>query len=403
MTARLAYAVAGEIAVVSRAIEEGISAESIDRVSGYFSQNLGLLVGFEKGARLDEVILDEEKHHLWEYFVARSLAHELRNQMNKPTTITADFEEKWVKIYIELNNGLLSVTLPQRRLFSSSGYIFLIWMFSVSFLLLVIAILFMRNQIRPIRRLAVAADWFGRGRDAANFKLEGAREVRQAGQAFLDMQRRIKRQIEQRVFMLAGVSHDLRTPITRMKLQLEMMDYDPDAQAMKADIQEMERMIEGYLDFVRGDGDEQSIMISVRESLMQVVHRVKKEFTNVDISCQIRGDLSLRARPLSLQRAITNVVRNAAKYADKVSICAEEGENERLFIAIDDNGPGMDEKEYEQVFRPFYRVDASRNLDTGGVGLGLSIAMDIIHSHGGHIWLEKSPMDGLRVIIRLPL
>lgn len=403
MTARLAYAAAGEIAIVARSIEENMPRSEVDKITDYISQHLGVLISYEDGASLDDIIVHEEKHQMWEYFVARSLMHELRQQINRPTLISADFEEKWVRIYIGLQNGLLSVTLPQRRLFSSSGYIFLIWMFSVSFLLLVIAILFMRNQIRPIRRLAIAADWFGRGRDAVNFKLEGAREVRQAGQAFLDMQRRIKRQIEQRVFMLAGVSHDLRTPLTRMKLQLEVMEDSQDVQDMKADIKEMERMIDGYLDFVRGDGDEQTVALSMKEALSQVTDRVQREFSNVDIRLEMQGDAILRARPLSLQRAISNVVRNAAKYADQVVVSMEEGDNDRLFIAVDDNGPGIKAEEYDQVFRPFYRVDPSRNKDTGGVGLGLSIAMDIVHSHGGHIWLEESRLGGLRVMIRLPL
>lgn len=403
MTSRLAYAVAGEVAVISRSIEDGLSPDEVRKIAEYSSQNLGLLTSFETGAGLEDVKTPRHKHHVWEYFVARSLANELRDQVGKPTIISADFDEKWVRIYVALESGLLSVTLPQRRLFSSSGYIFLIWMFSVSFLLLVIAILFMRNQIRPIRRLAVAAEWFGRGRDAANFKLEGAYEVRQAGQAFLDMQRRIKRQIEQRALMLAGVSHDLRTPITRLKLQLEMMDDNPDALAMKSDLQEMERMIEGYLDFVRGEGDEQSVVVGVESMLLQLIQRIQKEFNSLDITLNIENGLSIRARALSLQRAITNVVRNAAKYAERVEVHAYLGENNRLFIAVDDNGPGMSPDEYDQVFRPFYRVDSSRNLDTGGVGLGLSIAMDVVHSHGGHIWLEQSPLGGLRVMIRLPL
>lgn len=403
MTSRLAYAVAGEITIVARAIEDGATPDRMQRIVGYAAQNLGLLIGFEPGRKLNTIPIEADKHQVWEYFVARSLAKELRDQLPLPTLISADFEEKWVRIYVEMPEGLLSVTLPQGRLFSSSGYIFLIWMFSVSFLLLIIAILFMRNQIRPIRRLAVAAEWFGRGRDATNFKVEGAHEVRQAGQAFLDMQRRIKRQIEQRIFMLAGVSHDLRTPLTRMKLQLEMMEESPDVKAMKTDIQEMERMIEGYLDFVRGDGDEPTVALSVKAMLDQILSRVKKEFPACQLELKAQEDLVIKGRPLALQRAVMNVVRNAAKYAAIVYLQVEKGENDRVFITVDDNGPGIDSSEYEQVFRPFYRLDSSRNLDTGGVGLGLSIAMDIVHSHGGHIWLETSSMGGLRVVIRLPL
>lgn len=402
MTSRLAYAVAGEVAVIARAIEEEGSPETIRKVTGYVAQNLGLLVSFEPNAALDKSGM-KPQHQVWENYVSRTLYHELRQQINRPTLITADFEEKWVEIYMQLENGILTVALPQRRLFSSSGYIFLIWMFSVSFLLLVIAILFMRNQIRPIRRLAVAAEWFGRGRDAANFKLEGAFEVRQAGQAFIDMQRRIKRQIEQRASMLAGVSHDLRTPLTRMKLQLEMMEDHPDAAAMKGDIAEMERMIEGYLDFVRGEGNEQATTVSVDDLLQQIAEQVQKEFKNVMIEVQAES-IAMRLRIMAMQRAITNLVRNAARYGDHITMKAFVGENERMFISIEDNGPGLDEAEFEEVFKPFYRVDNSRNLDTGGVGLGLSIAMDIVHAHGGHIWLEKSrESGGLQVNIRLPL
>lgn len=401
MTTRLAYAVAGEVTWISHEVDADPSPENIAYISDFASRYLSMLVSYNHG----EIIADvpnTEKWIGWESLIGETLDHEMRASLIKPYTIDVDFQEKWVEIRVQLTHGVLSISLPQRRLYSSSSYIFLLWVFSASLILLVIAVLFMRNQIRPIRRLALAAERFGKGRDVSDFKLEGAREVRQAGQAFLEMRKRIQRQISQRTEMLAGVSHDLRTPLTRLKLQLAMLGDTPDTQAMRSDIRDMENMIDGYLNFVRGEGRELSQIINLTELLTEVVFSSKRQGCDVEfVSHQDKVYMPLRAS--AFKRCITNIISNANKYATTIWVTMSDVQNERVEITIEDNGPGIPPEQYDDVFRPFYRVDSSRNADTGGVGLGLPIAMDIVHSHGGTIWLEKSTHGGLAVHIRLPI
>lgn len=399
MTTRLAFAVAGEIAAVTEAIEAGAEPDKLENISGYVARHLDFRINFQEG----EALGPEQKvggADVWESLVAQTLLKELRVKLDRPFVLDIDFQEKWVHVAVQLTNGVLNVTLPGRRLFSSSGYIFLLWMLGISLLLLMIAILFMRNQIRPIRKLSIAAERFGKGRDVISFRPSGAREVRQASQAFLDMHTRIRRQIEQRTAMLAGVSHDLRTPLTRLKLQLEMLGDNPDADAMKGDIQAMERMIEGYLDFVRGEGDEAVSYTNVDHLLERIVTGARRQA--IEIERKTPSGVSMMLRPMAMERCLMNLVSNAGKYADHVWLGARRAD-EALFITIDDDGPGIPEEQFDEVFRPFYRVDGSRNAETGGVGLGLPIAMDIVHSHGGKIWLEKSDKGGLRVNIALPI
>lgn len=399
MLDRLAYAVAGEISVMVQAIEDDSSDDTIKRIQSYVSKSLDLEMSFQNGGRLEDI--KTKTHAIWEAIVADTLSEYLDEQISYPYKIHADFEDKWVNVSVQLDRGILHVSLPERRLFSSSGYIFLIWMLGTSLLLSFVAVLFMRNQIRPIRRLAVASDWFGRGRDVQKFKLEGAIEVRQAGQAFLDMRRRIKRQVSQRTIMLAGVSHDLRTPLTRMKLQLEMMPECDDTQAMKDDIIHMQKMIDGYLDFARGDEGEHIVQASLNSLLGQIKDKFERQSVAIELNTQSEIQLPLRAT--SFERCLSNIITNAGKYGTKVWITVRKSEDDRAEIIVEDNGSGLDESEYEEVFKPFYRVDSSRADSKGSVGLGLSIAMDIVHGHGGRIWLDKSEHGGLKVSIRMPL
>ena len=250
--------------------------------------------------------------------------------------------------------------------------------------------------------MALAAERFGKGRDVENFKVEGAREVRQAGQAFLDMKVRIQRQINQRIDMLAGVSHDLRTPLTRLKLQVAMMGDSPDIYDMKNDIHDMERMIDGYLNFVRGEGSEPSVVTDIPAMLRDITTSTKRQGCDVELNL---NDISVSTsvRPIAFKRCLNNIVSNASKYADFIWITLEQPDESTVKIIIEDNGPGIEEEKFEDVFRPFYRVDSSRNMSTGGVGLGLPISMDIVHAHGGEIWLERSGHGGLAVHILLPI
>jgi two-component system osmolarity sensor histidine kinase EnvZ len=398
MTTRLAYAVAGETAVVAKALSFDANPERVQRIVSYAKEHLSFRVEFAPDASLpaDHTL---KLRHIWKSLVAQKLVHELSLQLDKPFTLDMDPAEKWLHIAVQLDEGVLHITLPERRLFSSSGYIFLLWVFGTSLILLLIAILFMRNQIRPIRKLAAAAELFGKGRDAASFKPEGAKEVRQAGQAFMDMRRRIKRQIEQRTAMLAGVSHDLRTPLTRLKLQLSMLPETEETQAMKDDVLSMEKMIGGYLDFVRGDEQEEFEKIPIKEFLQKIIEGARHH--DLIVHADSLTDRPVMIKPVAFERALSNIVSNAAKYAKNLWISCVVDPIYVTFM-FDDDGPGIAEDQFEQVFKPFFRVDDSRNTETGGVGLGLSIAMDIVHGHGGQIWLDRSEKGGLKAVIRIP-
>lgn len=396
VTSRLAFGVAGEIAIMADEIETGVSDQRFLTLSNYAARSLDLLVTFEPNARIEPGIVTQGT---WEPFTVSALSKALRGQVRRPFSLSLSPDDDWVNIGIQLDNGVLRVLALERRLFSSSAYIFLFWLGGSSIILFTIAVAFMRNQIRPIRRLALAAERMGTGREIISFKPEGAREVRQAGKAFLDMHERITRQIEQRTTMLAGISHDLRTPLTRMKLALSFLDDNEDIRSLKQDVTDMQRMIESYLDFVRGEGEEPPQLFDIGDLVGKIVNRVAKHGT--DISLETAAHLKLYGRPLALERCLSNIIGNAEKFGDKIIVRIASGDNQ-LILTVDDDGPGMAPDMYENVFKPFFRIDKSRNVDTGGVGLGLSIAQDIVHAHGGRITLCESRMGGLRVEITLP-
>lgn len=400
MASRLSYAVAGEVVLIANLIEGNPDPAAAESLAALAGDRLDLIVSYRPDEKVEGPSIRPEGR--WANYIADSFTEELRQQTQNPFTVDVDFQEKWVEVRLQLKEGVLHVSLPQRRLFTSTTYIFLLWVYGSSAVLLLISVLFMRNQIRPIRKLAIAAERFGKGRDVENFKIEGAKEVRQAGQAFMDMRTRIQRQIQQRTTMLAGVSHDLRTPLTRMRLQLALLGDSPDIDALKGDIDEMEKMIEGYLNFVRGDGNEQPLVTDMIPLIEGVIVSAKRQGCDIAFAHDGQDGLSMTLRPLAMRRCLMNVIGNAAKYATKVWISVEKPEKRIVLITVEDNGPGIPEDQYEEVFKPFYRVDASRNVDTGGVGLGLPIAMDVVHAHGGTIWLERSKHGGLAVKIRLP-
>ncbi len=406
MSARLAFAVAGEIAMIADYVDRNSETADIDSVAAYAAHHLNFLVSFEKDKELEELgvssnlsvkLTDQAKQTVLRGFLTRALDE----QLGYPHHVWIDMDEKWIEISLQLDRGVMHVSLPQKRMFSSSGYVFLIWMFGVSLLLLIVAVVFMRNQVRPIRRLAIVAERLGKGRDVpSSFKPEGAREVRQAAKAFLDMQRRIRRQIEQRTAMLAGISHDLRTPLTRMKLQTAMMEGSPDATALQSDIADMERMINAYLEFVRGEGREQSERVNLKLFLEELKDKTKRD--DIEINWNVSGALSLPLKPLAFERCMNNLISNASRHADHLWIVAKP-EDSNVIIMLDDDGPGIPADKREEVFRPFYRGEESRNPATGGVGLGLPIVQDIVHAHGGEITLSDSAHGGLRITIILPL
>lgn len=402
ITDRMAYAVAGEIAVIADEVERSSGLEDMEAIARYYRKRLDLDVNFQEGAILKQTVQRfRHPRAAWDSAVAETLARQMELQVRRPYDIHVDGDDKWVAVGVQLESGVLTVVSPQRRLFSSTSYIFLLWMALSSIVLLGIAVLFMRNQIRPIRRLAIAAEKLGKGRDVPFFKIEGAREVRQAAQAFLDMRERINRQIKQRTAMLAGVSHDLRTPLTRMKLQLEMLGDSDDVRDMKTDIADMEKMIAAYLDFARGEGEEQPDRTDLNAILARVAATARRD--GATITLDVKDDISLMLRPMAFERCMTNMVGNAAKYGGGVWISAAEI-NDHVEIVVEDNGPGIPIHLRDEVFKPFFRGEASRNQKTGGVGLGLPIAQDIVLAHGGQIKLDDSAAHGgLKVIIELPL
>ena len=324
----------------------------------------------------------------------------LNESVRRPFKVDSESLDKRVIVLVQLPEGVFEVIANRKRLFSSTTYIFVLWMVGTSMILFGVAVIFMRNQVRPIRRLAAAADAFGKGRDAPRFKPEGATEVRQAASAFISMRDRIQRQITQRTEMLAGVSHDLRTPLTRMKLQLEMAEDSDDTEDLKRDIVEMEHMLEGYLAFARGEGDELPKPTNISSMLSDIVTSAQRKGAEVDLHTE--GDIIVPVRPNAFKRCVTNLVDNADRYATHVSVRAGK-RGDAIDVTIDDNGPGIPPDKWDDVFKPFFRLDESRNQGTGGVGLGLTIARDVIRGHGGDISLDVSPAGGLRARLTLPI
>jgi len=399
MSDKLVHALTGEIDLVTDQIKQAHTPAEIDRIIRQASTNLDLTVTIEAEQTKGRAFRFAQG--LSWYSIEPKLQKALRQRLEDPFTITTHPEDRLFDVNVEIDHHrVIKFRSFNRRLISPTTYIFFLWLIGSSIILMAVAVIFMRNQIRPIHRLAIAAEKLGKGQDVANFKLEGAREVRQAARAFLDMRDRIRRQIEQRTAMLAGVSHDLRTPLTRMKLQLAMMKNLPEGDNLRQDLEEMEKMLEGYLTFARGEGNEPTERVDMKVVLERIVNNARRQ--GFQIEAAYEGSLMLRARPMAVERALANIVSNACKYAKHVWVSAQE-HPEAIEIFIDDDGPGIPEGQREEVFRPFFRIEKSRNPKTGGVGLGLSIAQDVVHGHGGEIFLGKSARGGLQVAVRLPL
>jgi len=330
------------------------------------------------------------------------LREEITKQISRPFWIdtlgNSDLLE--IRIRLEKPDKILRVYAKRNQAYASNTHIFLLWMGGTSLFLIAISILFLRNQIRPIQLLADAADRYGKGRELPNdFTIRGAREVRQAGLAFIQMRERIDRQIQQRTAMLTGVSHDLRTILTRFKLQVALVGDNEDIEELQKDIDEMQRMLQGYMEFAKGEGGEDIENIALCDLLKRHANEAKLKKKKYKVTCP--DDLFIRARPDALARLISNIVSNAFRHADKIDVKAVENKNWAT-ITFDDNGPGIPQDQREEVFKPFIRLDAARNQDEGGTGLGMSIAKDIVSLHGGEINLYDSPSGGLRVIVKLP-
>jgi two-component system osmolarity sensor histidine kinase EnvZ len=331
--------------------------------------------------------------------LTRTLPNQIRRQIAQPFWLDTIGRSGLMEIRVDLGDRVLRLVTRRALAYEANAHIFVLWMLGAMIVLLTVAIIFLRNQIRPILRLARAAEDFGKGRDL-DFSPHGAREVRQAGYAFIEMKRRIERATEQRTAMLNGVSHDLRTILTRFKLSLALLDNSSDSEFLQKDVDEMGQMLEGYLAFARGDTGESTTRINIRSLLEDL--RADSERHGAELGVETRGDLDIRVRPVAMKRCVGNLVANAQRHADRVRVSAIR-EAQFVSIVVDDDGSGIALSHREDVFRPFYRLDEARNQDEGGAGLGLAIARDIARSHGGDITLSDSPMGGLRAAVRIPL
>jgi two-component system osmolarity sensor histidine kinase EnvZ len=330
----------------------------------------------------------------------QTLSVQLGRQIGRSFWIDTVGRSNLVEIRIQLDDAVMRVFAQRSAAYASNSEIFLFWMVGTSSILLIVAVLFLRNQIKPILRLADAAESFGKGRDVPGFKPRGAREVRRAAQAFIEMKRRVERTIEQRTTMLAGVSHDLRTILTRFKLELALLGSGPEIEAMKKDVDEMGRMLEAYLAFARGDLGEQPAPTDMSAFLDELKGDAERHGHKANVV--FYGHPIVTVRPAAFRRCLANLVSNAARFAREISITGHR-DHRWLTVNVDDDGPGIPAEMREEVFRPFMRLDDARNQDEGNTGLGLAIARDIARSHGGDITLGDSPLGGLRATVRVPV
>ena len=397
MTRRLAHTLAGDIAFIVDSLTPLPKQLDLNQIFLKADDILHIRLTYSP----EEILVKKKPFQQWDR-VRKSLQDALKERVRRPFSIDTIKKDRRIEIKVQLPQGLLNVNVHEKRLYSSTPYIFLMWMIGSSLVLFAIAIIFMRNQIRPIRRLAIAARSFGMGRGSSEIKPSGAKEVRQATQAFRQMRERISRQFAQRTEMLAGVSHDLRTPLTRMKLQIEMLERTPETRELQDDIQEMERMIDGYLTFARGEGSESLSKINLASLIEEIISTERRDGSLINFVNKSKTIKSVTLRPQAIKRAITNLIINSKKYAETVKVEFEYN-SEHAIITIDDNGPGIKPEHRDDVFKAFFRLDPSRNTDTGGTGLGLTIAKDIVQSHGGDLLLSEASLGGLRATITLPL
>lgn len=387
---RLALDISGEIQTFADYIAyHDPTPDELNVMLEGVKKHLGLSISFTRGAQLEQqnFLHDGTAFHLASAVLALKYPVDMRELSNR-----------YQQISIQLPSGVLTTVVPRKRFFSSTVHVFLIWMVGSSVLLFWIAFLFMKNQIRSIERLSKASELFGMGHDVP-FKPGGATEVKQAGYSFILMKNRIQKYLSERTAMLAGVSHDLRTPLTRMKLQLSMMEADETTEDLLKDIAEMEQMLNGYLSFARGNAQEAPQTIALDDLLTELVEKQRKIGQKID--CHIEEHIEISGRLNDISRAITNILTNADRYASKTSVTLGI-RNKMARITIEDNGPGIPESKRRAVFKAFYRLDGSRNKQTGGVGLGMTITRDILLSHGGDITLAKSKMGGLKVVMSIP-
>jgi two-component system osmolarity sensor histidine kinase EnvZ len=395
VTARLSEGLAGDVAWAAESYRDQPTPQNLTVIADRAERSMQLSIAFQEGA-----VLPKEQRRGALGVVDRTLEKALASRLDQPFWYDTTRYPAYVDIRVQEPGGVLRVIAPRERAVATQAHIFVLWLTVATVLLLGVAVLFIRYQVRAIERLADAAEAFGRGETVPRFKPHGAREVRAAASAFLDMRARIQRHIEQRTALLASVSHDLRTPLTRLRLELALAPPFKRAEAMKGDLDEMEHMIDEYLAFARGEAGEAIQAVSVPEMLRRAAEDARR--AGAEVTVETPDELDAQLRPLAFRRALNNLAGNAAVHGEHVRLSARPLPSGGLEIAVEDDGPGIPEDMHEEAFRPFSRLDASRNQNSKGVGLGLAIARDVARGHGGDITLSRSDLGGLKASIRLP-
>ena len=397
---QLAMDVSGDVITIMRMAEEASGPEERARLHRIARHEMQFSVVFEDGA-----VLPEEPPERTGSTPDETLRRHLDERLPVPYHLDTGLPNKQMAIRIQRPDGVLTLQTTIKRMRHSTTYLVILWMVGTAIVVSGIAVLFLRNQVRPIRRLAAAADALGKGRPVTDLKPSGATEIRRAGAAFLEMQGRIQRQITQRTEMLAGVSHDLRTPLTRVRLQLALLaDAHPEAKPEVAESEQdlllMEHMIDEYMAFARGQGGEAPVSADLAEIIDDVAGDARREGRRIALA--VERPLVVALRPNAIRRCLTNLVENAVHHGARVEISAARRDNV-VSVAVEDDGPGIPEGQREEVFKPFFRLDGARNPRTGGAGLGLAIARDVARGHGGDIRMSGAALGGLRAELRLPV
>lgn len=393
VTANLSDSVAADIAVATTLFKQDPTIARAEDLNDLLSPGMQLSVVFREGDSLPVA----QRRQMFFSNLDKTLRRALNESLIDPFWFDTTRYPNHIDVRVEVEGGYLRFIAARERVFAPTGFVFIFWLITATVLLTLVSIIFIRNQAKPIRLLADAADAYGKGQDLGNYKPSGASEVRRAGQSFLKMRSRLQRHLEQRTMMLAGVSHDLRTPLTRLKLQLALQDDTEETRAARQDLLEMESMLNGYLDFARGQGSEIPELIDIKDYLKAVVEGQSAHLNEESIS----NGLTAKLRPIAISRALTNLISNSSKYAEGCELSVQSAPNRIEFI-IDDGGPGIPPTKRKQAFRAFSRLDDARTQNIEGVGLGLSIARDIAQAHGGSLILDDSPLGGLRATISLP-
>jgi two-component system osmolarity sensor histidine kinase EnvZ len=395
VTAQLSDGLAGDVALDVQELNADPSSANLNRVVQRAERLQSLSLALHPGDRLPtgyrRPLFSDN---------GDALRQALDDLLPEPIWVDTNRYPAYLDIRVQLAGGVLRIIAPRDRAFAAQGHLFVGLLAGATLLLTSVAIIFIRNQVRSIERLAEAAEAFGKGVEAPRFKPHGAAEVRQAAHAFLDMKERIQRHIDQRTALLASVSHDLRTPLTRLRLEAALAPPGPHIEAVKRDLLEMEHMIDEYLAFARGEGGESVEQVGVRRLIDEVSEGALRAGAQVAVAAD--PALAAAVRPNALKRALSNLVMNAAAHGEHVEVAAHTDRQGGLEIWIDDDGPGIPPDRYEEAFRPFARLDEARNQNVKGVGLGLAIARDVARGHGGDVTLAKSPLGGLRAVMRLP-